>query len=496
MKLGDQHFLNAVLRADLPAFLHRSVLTLNPGAPYLPNWHHNAICYQLERVRRGEITRLIINMPPRSLKSILVSVAFPAFLLGHDPHRKVFCISYGSDLAAKHASDFRSIVQSGWYRLAFPKMSIVRMADSDVFTASRGFRRTTSVNATLTGLGGDVFIIDDPLKPVDALSEALRTTSNDWFSNTLLSRLDNKATGVIIVVMQRVHQFDLTGHLLENSSDWQVLSLPAIAEADEQILIGENRFHWRNADEALHPEREPIEVLEKLRRELGPDIFAAQYQQSPVPPGGGMIRRAWLRYYDTLPKRTYRAKIVQSWDTAGKGGAQNSWSACTTWMFHEDHYYLLDVTRGRFEYPQLRSTAIALAERFEPDVILIEDASTGIALAPDLRPYVRSPVMPIKVEHDKVGRLYVHQHKFAAGLVLLPKGASFLPALEAELLTFPQGKATDQVDSISQALSYKPSGYDSSMSWVRGDYDQEAPPPTRPVEVRQHPLAFRRQPRR
>jgi predicted phage terminase large subunit-like protein len=489
MKLTDQDFLNAALRSDLPAFLHRSVLTLNPGEPFLPNWHLDAICYQLERVRRGEITRLIVNMPPRSLKSILVSVAFPAFLLGHDPHRKVFCISYGTELAAKHASDFRSIVQSRWYRQAFPNMSIARMADSDAFTASRGFRRTTSVNATLTGLGGDCFIIDDPLKPVDALSDALRTGSNDWFSNTLISRLDNKATGVIIVVMQRVHQFDLTGHLLENSSDWEVLSLPAIAETDEQVLIGENRFHWRDAGEALHPEREPIEVLEKVRRELGPDIFAAQYQQAPVPPGGGMIRKAWLRYYDTPPKRTYRTKIIQSWDTAGKGGAQNSWSACTTWMFADDHYYLLDVTRGRFEYPQLRSTAIALAKRFKPDAILIEDASTGIALAPDLRPHVQSPVKPIKVEHDKVGRLYVHQHKFEAGLVLFPKGANFLPALEAELLTFPQGKAADQVDSISQALSYKPSGYDSSLRWVSGDYDDDQSPPPRPVEVRRHPLA-------
>jgi predicted phage terminase large subunit-like protein len=469
MNRTDQDFLNAALRSDLPAFLHRSVLTLNPGAPFLENWHIEAICHLLERIRHGEITRLIINLPPRSLKSILVSVVFPAFLLGHDPRRKIFGISYGADLAAKHASDFRSIVTSRWYRHAFPNMQVARTADSDVFTSRRGFRRTTSVNATLTGLGGDCFIIDDPLKPVDAQSDAHRNGLNDWFSNTLMSRLDNKATGAIIVVMQRVHQYDLTGHLLENSSGWEVLSLPAIAEGDEEVLVGEDKLHLRRAGEALHPEREPLEVLESLRRELGSDVFAAQYQQAPVPPGGGMIRKAWLRYYDKAPERTYGTKIIQSWDTAAKDGAQNSWSVCTTFLKVDNHYYLLDLTRGRYEYPRLRDTAVALANRFQPDWILIEEASTGIALSQELRPVVPFAVKPIPVGRDKIGRLYVHQGKFEAGLVLFPRAAPFLRELEAELLTFPQGKADDQVDSISQALDYKATSYDTSMRWVTGD---------------------------
>jgi predicted phage terminase large subunit-like protein len=321
------------------------------------------------------------------------------------------------------------------------------------------------VNATLTGLGGDCFIIDDPLKPVDAQSDALRNSLNDWFSNTLMSRLDNKATGVIIVVMQRVHLHDLTGHLLESSSGWEVLSLPAIAEDDEEVPIGENRIHLRRAGEALHPEREPLEVLENLRRELGSDVFAAQYQQSPVPPGGGMIRKAWLRYYDKPPKRTYPAKVIQSWDTAAKDGAQNSWSVCTTFLLVDKHYYLLDLTRGRYEYPRLRDTAVALADRFKPNTILVEEASTGVALAQDLRPIVHYAIRPIPVHRDKIGRLYVHQAKFEAGLVLFPTGAQFLPELEAELLTFPHGKTDDQVDSISQALSYQES-YDYTHSYV------------------------------
>jgi hypothetical protein len=374
----EQTFHDAILRTDFDAFVRRCFMTLNPGFPYLPNWHLPAIGYQLERIRRGEITRLIINMPPRHLKSITVSVAFAAFLLGHEPWRRIFVISYGNELASKHASDFRSIVESAWYRRAFPAMRIARSLQDEVWTTRRGFRKATSVFGTLTGLGGDVFIIDDPQKSVDAQSEAQRNTTNQWVSNTLMSRLDSKEKGIIIVVQQRVHLNDLSGYLIE-SGGWAVLSLPAIAEQDETVAIGDREFHERRAGEALHPGLESIESLRNLQRQIGPDDFAAQYQQAPVPLGGAMIKRAWLRYYDKLPERTYGVQILQSWDTAAKDGAQNDWSVCTTWMLLKDHYYLIDVTRGRYDYPTLKGTAFALARKYKPHYVLIEDASTGIA---------------------------------------------------------------------------------------------------------------------
>jgi phage terminase large subunit-like protein len=163
------------------------------------------------------------------------------------------------------------------------------------------------------------------------------------------------------------------------SGGWTVLSLPAIAEEDETIAIGDNEFHVRRAGEALHPEFEGLESLKALQRQMGADVFAAQYKQCPVPPGGAMIRREWLRYYDKLPERTYRTKIIQSWDTAAKDGVQNDWSACSTWMLADEHYYLIDVVRGRFEYPRLKSTAIALAQKYRPRYVLIEDAGTALA---------------------------------------------------------------------------------------------------------------------
>jgi hypothetical protein len=162
MTKHDETLINALLRTDFELFLRRCFMTLKPGAPYLPNWHIRAIAYHLQRVRRGEIKRLIINLPPRHLKSIAVSVAWPAFLLGHEPWRRIFAISYGDKLSSNHAGDFRSIVESPWYRKAFPEMRIRRSLEDEVITSVRGFRKSTSVFGTLTGLGGDTFIIDDP----------------------------------------------------------------------------------------------------------------------------------------------------------------------------------------------------------------------------------------------------------------------------------------------------------------------------------------------
>ena len=457
--------LDEILRRDFGKFLHRCFLWLNPGATFLPNWHIRAIAYQLERIRRGEITRLIINLPPRYLKSITVSVAFPAYLLGLDPQRKIIAISYGDDLSAKHASDFRSVVNSAWFQRAFRKMHIARNTELEVMTTRRGFRKATSVMGPLTGLGGDLVIIDDPQKPIDAQSEPRRNSVNQWLSNTLLSRLDNKQTSAIIVVMQRVHMDDLSGYLANSPEKWEVLNLPAIAEEDVSIPIGPNECHHRKAGEALHPAHESIETLRKLQQTLGPDTFDAQYQQSPVPAGGAMIKRTWLRYYDDAPANIPGSRIIQSWDAAAKDGAQNDWSVCTTWLVADDNYYLLDLVRDRFEYPLLRDTALELANRFKPHEILIEEASTGIALAQELRERGDFFINPVKIERDKIGRLYVQQGKFAAGRVWFPRSAPFLPELERELLTFPQSRHSDQVDSISQALSYE-LGYDYTYSWV------------------------------
>ena len=235
----EARILEALLRNDFRAFVHKAFATLTPGQTYVRTWHVDAIAWQLERVRRGEVRRLIINMPPRSLKSIAASVAFPAFVLGHDPSRRIICVSYSGDLAKKHSNDFRAVLESPWYRSAFPNTRIgpFKNTETEIELTARGFRLATSVGGTLTGRGGDIIVIDDPLKPDDAMSETKRSAANQWFTNTLLSRLDDKRTGAIVVVMQRVHIDDLTGFLLDQSDEWEVLSLPAIADSDEVIPL-------------------------------------------------------------------------------------------------------------------------------------------------------------------------------------------------------------------------------------------------------------------
>jgi len=262
----EVRIFEALLRTEFKAFLHKVFNTLSPGQTYVPTWHVEAIAWQLDRVRRGEVRRLIINMPPRSLKSIAASVAFPAFVLGHQPSRRIICVSYSGDLAKKHANDFRAVLESPWYRSAFPATQIgpYKNSETEIELTERGFRLATSVGGTLTGRGGDIIVIDDPLKPDDALSEAKRSAANQWFTNTLLSRLDDKRTGAIVVVMQRVHIDDLTGFLLGQSDEWEVLSLPAIAHHDATIPLSAERIHHRKAGEALSPEREPLAVLDAL----------------------------------------------------------------------------------------------------------------------------------------------------------------------------------------------------------------------------------------
>jgi hypothetical protein len=202
-KTPDGRVLEALLRREFRAFLHKTFTTLSPGQTYISSWHIEAIAHRLEQVRQGKTRRLIINMPPRSLKSIAASVAFPAFILGRDPSRRIICVSYSGDLAKKHSNDFRAVLESPWYRSTFPGTRIgpYKNTETEIELTERGFRMATSVGGTLTGRGADIIIIGDPLKPDDALSESRRTAANQWFNNTLLSRLDDKRTGAIVVVM-------------------------------------------------------------------------------------------------------------------------------------------------------------------------------------------------------------------------------------------------------------------------------------------------------
>jgi len=450
----ESALLAAMLRSDFSSFVAKTFTTLCPEEIYRDNWHLDCLSWHLARAAEGKRVRLIINLPPRSLKSIAASVALSAWLLGLDPSGRVISVSYSDDLARKHARDTRTILEAGWYRRAFPatRVNPRKNTETEFTTTRQGFRLATSIGGTLTGRGGRVIIIDDPIKPADAESEAERRRVNEWYDKTLYSRLDDKEAGAIILVMQRLHEDDLTGHLIEKG-EFEILSLPAIATERQLVPIGKALFHERLPGEALHPDRESPETLQRIKSSIGTRIFEAQYQQSPVPAEGNLFKAGWLRRYPAAPMPSF-SEIVQSWDTATKLGANNDYSACTTWGIHQNTYYLLDVHRGRWEFPELLRTVLAQAEHRQIKTVLIEDANSGAALIQSLRQTSSLNVIAVKPTLDKMTRAAQQSAAFEAGRVLLPEAAPWLVDFEKELLAFPNGRYDDQLDSAVQFLNW------------------------------------------
>lgn len=470
---------SALLRTDLSTFIMYAFQELNPSDEYMHNWHIDLIAHKLNQVRMGQCKRLIINIPPRNMKSICASIAFPAWLLGHDPSKRIICASYGQDLSSKLALDCRSIMSTLWYKQAFPGTTIAssKTAVDDFMTNKQGGRMATSVGGVLTGRGADILIIDDPVKPDEAFSETTREKANQWFETTALSRLNDKRNGAVIIIMQRLHLDDLTGHVTDKDA-WEVVSLPAIAEEevsfDFTTWLG-NEIVTRRIGEALHPEREPVEVLTGIRNSMGEYNFAGQYQQSPVPAGGGIIKTSWLQY---LPLSAFPEKfdsILQSWDTASKAGELNDYSVCTTWGIKDKKIYLMHVWRKRIEFPGLKQAVIDLYSQYLPSTILIEDKSSGIALIQDLKQMGVYAAKAFKPEGDKTMRLHQRSVMFESGHIFLPEMAHWLSDYVHELTSFPACKHDDQVDSTTQALSSIFGGQNESgiFAYYRKMYEEK-----------------------
>lgn len=448
-----RYLLHELLTEDFSCFVRWCFQELCPGQDYYHGWHLDALHWRLAQAGKGHIRRLIVNQPPRSLKSVSASVALPAWLHGLDPKRRIVCVSYSDELARKNARDYRSIVQSAWYRREFPQMRISKSknTETEVVTTQHGFRLATSISGTLTGRGGDIIIIDDPIKPAEAMSDAERRRVNEWYDTTLLSRLDDPRTGVILLVMQRLHEDDLTGHLLRKGG-FEHLRLPAIADQDLEIPVGPDSVHLFRVGEALHPERADLVELEKTRKAMGSLVFSAQFLQAPIPIEGNLVQRAWLRHYAQPRSRDSFIKIVQSWDAASKTSSEADWSVCTTWGTTQNEAWLLDRIRGRWEYPELLRQCRAQADIHRPHAILIEDSSNGAALIQTLFQETALPVIAVKPKLDKETRVTQISHLFESGRVHFPESASWLAEFEEELLGFPNARYNDQVDSVVQFL--------------------------------------------
>jgi hypothetical protein len=379
----DHVVLQALLNQDFNAFGEFSFSVVRPGLLLKRNWHLEAMAEKLSQVASGKILRLIITLPLRSLKSLYASVALPAWFLGHNPWERVVVASYSDLLARNHASDFRLLVNDPLYQATFPGMRLARDTDREITTTKRGKRIATSIEGTLTGLGGNLFIIDDPLKAGDAMSESVRARGIEWFRSTLLSRGDDKTAMRIVVVMQRVHENDLVGYLIEQGG-FEVLNLPAIAQRNETFDLGGGRTYWRQKGELLHPEHEPADTLIELKRNMGPIAFSAQYQQSPIPPGGTIIKRRWLKTYDDIRSQS-GDRIIMSWDIALSETETGDYAACVVLLRRGEVFYVLEVIRGRFPFDTLKRKVMDVKQRYRVAELLIEDSPISRGLIQSLR---------------------------------------------------------------------------------------------------------------
>lgn len=449
--------LRAATRQDFYTFARRAFQVVSPGVELKPNWHLKALAYELEQCRLGKTKRLIINMPPRHCKSIFGSVALPAFILGHDPKQSILCVSYSQALSGKFSRDCRAVMEQPWYREVFPtRLSSEKNTETEFLTTERGFRFSTSTSGTLTGRGANYIIVDDPLNAPEAYSAAARTRANDWFDTSLLSRLDDQKTGVVIVIMQRLHIDDLTGHLLEKGGRWRHVPFPAICEEGRAYTIAHETAHYRKTGAILHPEHLPLEELDRIKLDVGSANFSAQYQQQPVPADSDYFQTSWVRSFKAAPDRPAGARVFQSWDTASSPASSGSgdYSVCTTWLKVKKNNYLLNVRRGRWAYPDLRREVIEQAKQWDANTILIENSSSGRSLIQDLRDKGPNGIISINAKEDKESRFIAITSMFEGGQVYMPEEASWLADVMQELLTFPGGKHDDIVDSISQYLNY------------------------------------------
>lgn len=447
-----------IYRQDLLAFIHRSFLELNPAQTFESNWHLELIAQSLEDVAYGNCRRLIINVPPRHLKSHSASIAFPAWFLGHFPEKQVACVSYAQDFSDTLARHSRRLMDSAFYQALFAtRISPAKDTVAEFETTRGGFRFSTSVAGKFTGRGADVIVIDDPLKADDSLSDARREGVNEWFDNTLRSRLNRQEHGAIIIVMQRLHADDLVAHVQE-FEDWRVLSFSAIADDDEVYTIRSpyltSDFQRKEGD-ILQPSLTPRPILEGLRRTMTPYLFAAQYQQNPQPPSGNLVQREWLTFYTAVEKPETFDTILQSWDTAVKDTELANFSVCTTWGIKSGKAYLLDVFRRKLAFPALKKSIETHAELHDATVVLIEDMSSGSQLIQQLRADGFSKVQAApSLDGNKIMRLNGQTPMIEGGFVLFPKQADWLESYLSELLSFPSSHYDDQVDSTVYALAW------------------------------------------
>lgn len=438
----------------LEAFIKKSFYTLSPADALLNNWHVSLLCETLEQIWNGNIKRLIICMPPRHLKSVCISTAFPAWVIGMMPTKKVIVASYALPLAEKLSVDTKSLMETSWYKENFPNVSWSKSVKSKrkFMTQDGGFRLAASVNGSLTGEGGDILIADDPQKPLDILNKKYRERTHSWFLNTFLSRLNNKKKGVVILVMQRLHVDDLVGRLTQNTIDdllmqkrcgWHILNLSAIATHTDA---------FRSNGEPLSTKTENLETLAKIKEQMGEMFFNAQYQQSPKADGKGSLKKEQLHFTNIDCKKLIKNGVFISIDTAFKCGISNDYTAISMWVESKNEVILFKTIQCKMEFKEILDCVRSLLKKYDVNNVLIEDKGSGTSIIQTLKQEFGAKIVPIQVRNSKEVRFHSIIYFFEKGMVKIHETVE--NSTIDNLLEFPHVKHDDMVDSISQFMNW------------------------------------------
>jgi predicted phage terminase large subunit-like protein len=505
----EEYKARQLAESSLHEFAKQAWPNIEGDEPYVDGWHIQTICEHLEAVTRREIRNLMIHVPPRSMKSSLVSVIWPAWVWINKPEEQFLYASYAASLSLRDSRKCRRLISSDWYQRCWG--DIVKLV-SDQNTKGRfenirnGYRIAASVGSSVTGEGGSVLVVDDGNNSRDGESETKREGTNDWWSQVWSTRLNNSRTGVRVIVQQRINERDLSGYVMSLDSDgnWIKLILPMEFEEKRRsktiILPSTNGKIWQDPrkkeGELLWPERIGPEQLKELKANLRSEyLIAGQLQQRPAPEDGGIIKKSSFIWWkeESPPKVEF---VIQSWDTALEAKESNCYSACTTWGYFKapnglDSLILLNMWRGRLEFPELRILAqnlyhdyrndgtrnIIVNGKHAADFVLVEAKASGAPLIQSLR---RAGINAIAFnpKDDKVRRARLASMFVSSGQIYMPSIPptfvnlrSFAHTFVELCSIFPNGEAADVVDTFSQIMQYL-----QDSGWLSNRFDPKETP--------------------
>jgi len=468
--------------ASLYEFVKQSWHVVEPGIPFMQSWHIEEICEHLEAVSAGEIHRLLINIPPRHSKSTIVSVMWPAWEWITDPAQKFLCASYSGTLSTRDNLKTRRLLQSPWYQERWGymfKFAGDQNAKQRFENNKTGYRLATSVGGTATGEGGSRLILDDPHGAQAAQSEAMRESDLEWFDMVWSTRLNNPKTDAMVTVMQRLHERDISGHILNDIKGWEHICIPAEWDGKHRKTILGAYDPRKVKGELICPDRFGVKEITMLKQLLGTYGTAGQLQQDPAPVSGGILKTKHFGLWsadDGLPPFEY---ILQSYDCAFTEKTTGDPTACTVWAIftHEGLHnaMLIDAWDEHLSYPDLRAKAIkdwgteyggmskesphSRARR--PDRILVEAKASGQSLLQDLR-LAKVPAVGYNPDRaDKISRAHQAAPTLELGLLWIPESkknrgqpVSWAAAFLKQLAKFPVAEHDDYVDTFTQAIIY------------------------------------------